>query len=137
MKRISHVHDSSNGMTSWWSDTDIFLCETDEEYQETFNKYKEEFAAHEAKYNELKDKEGFEAWNARFIHNNWSLSAEQKISERPRNRCSDGWHYQEGNYVEGVGFTVYKSYERSSERKTYVKPGALTKAPDIKEEWLG
>lgn len=43
MKNIYHIHQSSNSYwESHWTNTDYYLCDTEEEYQQKLAEYKKE-----------------------------------------------------------------------------------------------
>lgn len=131
-------------MTPFWSDTVWYECDSMEEYELELAAAQAGHESRAAKYHVAKARNGElpdyswkgEDWNTQFVYHNWRFDKNVKVNEKPRNRCSDGWHYSEGKYIEGDGFYYYEVRERSSKTVYILKPGAKVREND-QEEWIG
>lgn len=110
MENIYHTHESSNGMQSFWWDSDYYLCETEEEYQKELAKYK---ARHEAAKIDYA-KRGCESYTP-------TLSKEGEIKANEYYYGHE-WH---GKTFTAYGFSYHKRDSRCSETTYILKPNSV------------
>ncbi len=130
-KIIYHIHRSSNSYNcSEWYDTDYYLCETEEEYQQLMAEY-------QAKRKKIEDDyanaDGKPDWSLRWRYNNFHFTPEQKV------HASEYYygHEWQGKTFDAIGFCWYERLERSSHTKYYLKPGSVGAITPCKDPGIG
>lgn len=116
MKNIYHIHQSSNSYwDSHWTDTDYYLCDSEEEYQQKLAEYTEERKQIEKDFKENPTKAN--KYRALFFQ----LSKEQKV------HANEYYYAHEwcGKEFDAFGFCWSKRLERSTHYKYYLKPGSV------------
>lgn len=118
MKNIYHIHQSSNSYwDSHWTDTDYYLCDSEEEYQQLLEEYKNK----RKEVVERFDKDP-EDWRNKWCYNNFIFHPEGKIH-------ADEYYYAHewcGREFDAYGFGWSEELERSSHYKYFLKPGSVT-----------
>lgn len=118
MKNIYHIHQSSNSYwESHWTDTDYFLCDSDEEYQKLLAEYKNKREEVVRKY-----KEDSSNWSNQWCYHNFHFYEEGKI------HASEYYYAHEwcGRQFDAYGFGWHETLERSSHNKYFLKPGSVS-----------
>jgi len=130
-KNIYHIHQSSNSYScSEWYDTDYYLCDTEEEYQQLMAEY-------QAKRKKIEDDyanaDGNPDWSLRWRYNNFLFTSEQKV------HASEYYygHEWQGKTFDAIGFCWYERLERSSHTKYYLKPGSVGKITPCTDPGIG
>lgn len=118
MKNIYHIHQSSNSYwESHWTDTDYFLCDSEEEYQKLLTEYKNKREEVVRKY-----KEDSDSWSYKWCYNNFHFYAEGKV------HANEYYYAHEwcGKEFDAYGFGWHETLERSTHNKYFLKPGSVT-----------
>jgi len=130
MNNIYHIHKSSNSYwNNEWYDTDFYLCETEEEYQQLMAEYKTKRQKIEDEYNDAKAKGvdfgrlGIcgELFNIRWRYNNFRFTPEQKVYAREYYYG----HEWQGKTFDAIGFCWFERLERSTHTMYFLKPGSV------------
>nr|DAX12344.1 MAG TPA: hypothetical protein [Caudoviricetes sp.] len=117
MKNIYHIHQSSNSYwDNHWTDTDYYLCDSEEEYQQKLAEYTEERKQIEKDFKENPTEAN--KYRALFFQ----LSKEQKVHANEYYYAHE-WCVKE---FDAFGFCWSKRLERSTHYKYFLKPGSVT-----------
>lgn len=129
MKQIYHIHQSSNSYScSEWYDTDYYLCDSEEEYQQLMTKYKAKREKIESDYAENpKD------FNINWMYHNFRFTPEQKVYAKEYYYG----HEWQGKTFDAIGFCWYERLERSSHTNYYLKPGSVGKITPCTDPGIG
>ena len=118
MKNIYHIHQSSNSyLDSHWTDTDYYLCDSEEEYQQKLSEYKKKrediISRYEANKSDM---------TAEYCYYNFCFHEEGKI------HANEYYYAHEwcGKEFYAFGFCWSERLERSSHYKYFLKPGSVT-----------
>lgn len=118
MKNIYHIHQSSNSYwDSHWTDTDYYLCDSEEEYQQKLAEYKKKrediISRYEANKSDM---------TAEYCYYNFCLHEEGKI------HANEYYYAHEwcGKEFDAFGFCWSERLERSTHYKYFLKPGSVT-----------
>lgn len=118
MKNIYHIHKSSDSYwDSHWTDTDYYLCDTEEEYQQEMSKYKQKREAIIRRYKEEPD-----GYGNKWQYQNFLFHQEGKIHANEYYYA----HEWRGKEFDAYGFGWSENLERSSHYKYFLKPGSVT-----------
>mgnify|MGYP007056214347 CR=1 FL=1 len=131
MKNIYHIHKSSNSYwNNEWYDTDYFLCDTEEEYQQLKAKHKAKRAEIEKEYNESK---GNPSFNVNWRYHNFRFTDEHNV------HASEYYyaHEWQGKTFDAVGFCWFERLERSTHTTYYLRPGSVGKVTPCTDRGIG
>ena len=130
MKNIYHIHQSSNSYwNNEWYDTDYYECDSMEEYNSLFEKYKEKWRTIEDDFKSTNNP----SWNAKWKYENFRLIGEGKI------HASEYYygHEWQGKTFDAIGFGWFERLERSTHTYYYIKPGTLGKITECTDAGIG
>lgn len=117
MKKIYSYHTSSD---SYWEsrfyEHEYFLCETDEEYKEQWQKAIEMRDERKKRADEAQNK-----YFADAIRQSLVLMSEDKVHASEYYYC----HEWNGRSFDAIGFGVFEHLERSDHYRYYLKPGSV------------
>lgn len=117
MKNIYHKHQSSNSYwDSRWIDTDYYLCDSEDEYQQKLAEYTEKRKQIEKELKENPTE--LSKRRALFLQ----LSREQKVHA---SEYYNGYEWC-GKEFDAFGFCWSERLERSTHYKYFLKPGSVT-----------
>ena len=117
MKNIYHIHQSSNSYwDSHWTDTDYYLCETEEEYSKKMLECKQKREDIVNRYKECPD-----GYGNKWQYQNFFFHQEGKI------HANEYYYAHEwcGKEFDAYGFGWSENLERSSHYKYFLKPGSV------------
>lgn len=118
MKNIYHIHQSSNSYwESHWTDTDYYLCESEDEYSKLLREYQDKRKEVVERYKQAPDDCG-----NKWCYNNFILHEEAKI------HANEYYYAHEwcGKEFDAYGFGWSENLERSSHYKYFLKPNSVT-----------
>jgi hypothetical protein len=116
MKNIYHIHQSSNSYwDSSWTDTDYFLCDSEEEYQELMAQYIAKRKKIEEEYKENPNS------STEWRYHNFHFHKEGKV------HANEYYYGHEwcGKEFDAIGFFWGERLERSTHYKYFLKPGSV------------
>ena len=129
MKKIYHIHQSSNSyLDSHWYDTDYYLCETEEEYQQLLEEHKSKRQQIEKEYADNPTN-----FSTKWKFHNFIFTDEGKVHASEYYEC----HEWQGKTFDAFGFCWYERLERSSHTKYYLKPGSVGKITPCTDPGIG
>ena len=117
MQNIYHIHQSSNSYwENHWTDTDYFLCDSEEEYQKLMQEYRKKREDVEKRYKTNKNDS-----SARWCYSNFIFHPEGKI------HANEYYYAHEwcGKEFDAFGFGWHENLERSSHYKYFLKPNSV------------
>lgn len=118
MKNIYHYHTSSNSYwESRWYEHDYFLCDSEEEYQQQWEKANADFNERMERAKKCPN-----LMFANAIQNSMTIQKEGKVKA---NEYYYG-HEWNGKSFDAVGFGVFEHLERSDHYRYYLRPGSVT-----------
>lgn len=131
MKNIYHIYTSSNSYwNNEWYNTDYYLCDTEEEYQQLMAEYQAKRKKIEEDYAAANGNPDF---NLKWQYNNFRFTPEQKV------HASEYYyaHEWQGKTFDAIGFCWFERLERSTHTNYYLKPGSVGKITPCTDPGIG